>query len=100
MNELANKIMCDTLNKVSEVMYDAADVFNYVLEEKGASITETALANEFIELYTDIVNDLIMDEFDVIPSEIVEEDEDIECDGDCENCPYAEDEDDDYPYMW
>ena len=100
MNELVNKIMCDTLNKVSEVMYDAADVFNYVLEEKGASITETALANEFIELYTDIVNDLIMDEFDVVPSEIVDEDEEFECDEDCENCLYVEDEDDDYPYMW
>lgn len=99
MNELANKIMCNTLNKVSEVMYDAADVFNYVLEEKCASITEIALANEFIELYTDIVNNLIMDEFDVVPSEIEDEDEDIECDGDCENCSYSEDEDDDYLYI-
>lgn len=100
MNELLDQVMCDTLTKVSEVMSDAADVFNYVLEKKGASITETALANDFIELYTDIVNDLIMDEFDVAPSEIVDEDEDIECDGDCEDCSYVDDEDDNYPYIW
>ena len=75
-----------TLIDVDEIMCDAEDVLIDYLDENGVTLTESVLAKHFVEMYIDVVRDLICDDFGVARVERSLDEETLDCDGDCEHC--------------
>lgn len=86
IEELKRDTTLSTLIEIDEIMCDAEDVLIDYLNENGVTLTESVLANHFVEMYIDIVRDLICDDFDIARVEKNVEEEIEECDGDCEHC--------------
>ena len=86
VEELKRDATLDTLIDVDEIMCDAEDVLIDYLDENGVTLTESVLANHFVEMYIDIVRDLICDDFDIARVERSLDEETLECYGDCEHC--------------
>lgn len=86
IEELKRDTTLSTLIEIDEIMCDAEDIFIDYLNENGVTLTESVLANHFVEMYIDIVHDLICDDFDIARVEKNVEEEIEECDGDCEHC--------------
>lgn len=86
--ELLNKLVDDicedtllnTLETVVNFQSNAKKILIEILEDEGATSTEIALANYFVEKYIDILNDITDDAFNIISAD------EIECIGDCEKC--------------
>lgn len=86
VEELKRDVTIDTLIDVDEIMCDAEDVLIDYLDENGVTLTESVLAKHFVEMYIDVVRDLICDDFGVARVERSLDEETLECDGDCERC--------------
>lgn len=86
VEELKRDVTIDTLIDVDEIMCDAEDVLIDYLDENGVTLTESVLAKHFVEMYIDIVRDLICDNFGVARVERNIDEETLDCDGDCEHC--------------
>ena len=86
VEKLKRDVTIDTLIDVDEIMCDAEDVLIDYLDENGVTLTESVLAKHFVEMYIDIVRDLICDDFGVARVERSLDEETLECDGDCEQC--------------
>ena len=80
IEELKRDTTLSTLIEIDEIMCDAEDVFIDYLNENGVTLTESVLANHFVEMYIDIVRDLICDDFDIARVEKNVEEEIEECD--------------------
>lgn len=86
VEELKRDVTIDTLIDVDEIMCDAEDVLIDYLDENGVTLTESVLAKHFIEMYIDVVRDLICDDFGVARVERNIDEETLDCDEDCEHC--------------
>ena len=86
VQELKRDVAIDTLIDVDEIMCDAEDVLIDYLDENGVTLTESVLAKHFVEMYIDVVRDLICDDFGVARVERNIDEETLDCDGDCEHC--------------
>lgn len=86
VEELKRDVTIDTLIAVDEIMCDAEDVLVDYLDENGVTLTESVLAKHFVEMYIDVVRDLICDDFGVARVERSLDEETLDCDGDCEHC--------------
>lgn len=86
IEELKRDNTLSTLIEIDEIMCDAEDVLIDYLDENGVTLTESVLAKHFVEMYIDVVRDLICDDFDIARVEKNVEKEIEECDGDCEHC--------------
>ena len=86
VEELKRDVAIDTLIDVDEIMCDAEDVLIDYLDENGVTLTESVLAKHFVEMYIDVVRDLICDDFGVARVERNIDEETLDCDGDCEHC--------------
>ena len=86
VEELKRDVTIDTLIDVDEIMCDAEDVLIDYLDENGVTLTESVLAKHFVEMYIDVVRDLICDDFGVARVERNIDEENLDCDGDCEHC--------------
>ena len=80
INTVREDAILDTVNEVSDLYKASCDIVMDILEEHGVTLSEKYLIAHILELQSDIFNDLIEDMF-------IED-----CDGDCENCPYVEEE--------
>lgn len=83
VEELKRDSTLDTLIDVDEIMCDAEDVLIDYLDENGVTLTESVLAKHFVEMYIDVVRDLICDDFGVAIVERSLDEETLECDVDC-----------------
>jgi hypothetical protein len=80
------KIVCEDCG---EETYFIEEVF----DEEGYTIPDDTLVFTYVdEDLLDCIEYTALDT-EIIPVEIEYEDEEFECDGDCENCPYSDDED-------
>ena len=86
VEELKRDVAIDTLIDVDEIMCDAEDVLIDYLDENGVTLTESVLAKHFVEMYIDVVRDLICDDFGVARVERNIDEETLDCDGDCKHC--------------
>lgn len=82
MNDVYADAVCETVNTIGDLYHDTCDIVMDILEEEGITVSERCLIASVLELHSDILNDLVNEEFG---------DEDC-CDGDCANCPCAEEE--------
>lgn len=80
INTVCEDTILDTVNAISDLYKESCDITMDILEEHGVTLSEKYLIAHVLELQSEILDDLIEDMY-------IEE-----CDGDCENCSFAEEE--------
>lgn len=75
---------------VADLYLDSCDTVIEILMDEGLTLSERTLIAHVLELQSEILNELIKDEFDINEIEPqegeIEIEIDIECDEDCETC--------------
>ena len=79
--------LIDGIETVADLYLDSCDTVIEILMDEGLTLSERAFLAHVLELQSEILNDLIKDEFDVEEIESdVEVEIEIECNEDCANC--------------
>ena len=79
--------LIDGIETIADLYLDSCDTVIEILMDTGLTLSERALVAHVLELQSEILNELIKDEFDVEEIESdVEVEIEIECNEDCANC--------------